>query len=55
MIRDFNVHIGRVYQVVELVKLVPNLTLKDGLGSDGKSITPNEICFAFVTEVGVVL
>lgn len=50
-----DIHICGIDQFIQLVKFVPDLTFKNSLGRNCKSITADEICLTFITEVGIVL
>ena len=49
------VHVRGINEFLKFFKLVPYFFLIDGLGSDGKTLASDEICFTFITKIWITL
>jgi len=54
-IKSFNVHIGRIDEIVQFVEFIPNLFFEDSFRGDHKAIIADEVSLALITEVRVAL
>jgi len=55
LIQALDVHIGGVNEFVEFYILEPYFLLEDGLGRDGEAIAADEVGFAFVAKIWIIL